>query len=240
MSIGQSMLARIGASIGASVGVTGSAVDLPTPPAWVAAGTFVGGTTDQTPAPPAHQADDVLYLLIEATAAIAMPGGWTEVADSPQAQSTFTRLHVGRRVATDGSTPTPTVEIGTSNHLYCGIVAVRGADTDTPEDDTAGAASGAAGLATITWPAAVTTGQSRLVLLVASYSIDDAGPIADQFASSTLSLLTERVDGGTTAANGGGLIVATGVCGGTGSIGTPTCRVTATLWAAITIAVSPA
>jgi hypothetical protein len=235
------MTARVACQIGARLGVVVGGVHVGAvadPPTVASVGTFIGGTTDQSPTPPSHVANDVLYLAVQATAAISAPSGWTEIADSPQAQGTSTRLHVFRRVATNGATAAPTVAIGTSNNLYCGIVAIRGADTGTPEDDTAGATSGASGLATITWPRVTTTGQSRLVLLVASYSIDDAGPVSDAY-DTTLSNLSTLNDGGTTANNGGGLVIAAGTQGATGLSGVTTCRTIATLYACIAVAVKP-
>jgi hypothetical protein len=237
--VGMSLLQSQGAGMGLlNAPVAGAASD-PTVPT-IVAGTFVGGITNQAPTPPTHQAGDALLLCVEATAVIAAPSGWSEIADSPSVR-TETRLHVFRRDAVDGATPTPTVAIASSNHLWCGILRIRGADLAALFDDTAQTQSGGVGVTSIAWGAVTTAGKNRLIVGIATWPLDDAGPIGDTYTNANLTAIAEVCDGGTTFGNGGGILAFSGTMANAGDTGASSCLVNqATLYTTLTLAVKPA
>lgn len=232
---------RVGTALRASVRTTVGAApadDNADPlPEWKAAGTLVGGIVDQSPAWPTHVAGDQGFLIVASTAAVAEPSGWTELDDSPQAQGSSVVLQAFHREAAGSSEAAPLVEIGAGNNLACVIVTVDGA---SGVDSSVGAVSGASGLSSITFPSTATSGKNRLVLLVAARSLDESGAVLNGGASNgQLANLTTRVDAGTQAGNGGGIVVITGDMVPTGNTGASTVQTTATLYGCLTIAVEP-
>lgn len=241
MPLGARIGAKVGTKIGTRVGLVGSAA-VPDVPTVVGVGTFLGGITDQTPAPPAHVAADKLILAVEWGGATPVPAptDWTQLVNSPQSQSTNTSLALFYRDAADASTPTPTVAVSGNNHIWTGIIAVRGAAAGVPEI-TAGTASGGVGLTTCTWLTVNTSGANRLILCFGTWSPDDAGPLASAFANAALADVVEVFDGGTTQGNGGGIYVGSGTKLAAGATGSMTCTIgVASLYGAITVGLAPA
>lgn len=214
-------------------------------PTWVAAGTSAGGTGAITPGVPAGvQYGDLLVMFVNTENENATtPAGWTEFPDSPQgigtaANAAATRLEVYWKRAAD--TEPATYSVGDAgDHTYAQIVAFRGVlDTGNPYDVTSGGTEAADTSLSATGD--TTTVANCLILIACAHEIDSAGAQFSGWANSDLANILERIDEGTTAADGGGVGMATGEKAAAGSYGATTATVAAsTQKAFITIALKP-
>jgi hypothetical protein len=205
-------------------------------PAFVAAGTAkhsIGSTT--VPYPAGVLTDDILILLQETAggdAAPAAPSGWTEITNSPSADTTGTSAQKTRISAFwkryNSSTDFLEAILGVSSpdagdHQNAIIVAFRNCYLlGNPWDVTA---AGTAGLATtaVSCPTVTTTGTNRLVLAVASTSIETSSTTEfSGWTNANLTGITEIVDFTTTSGDGGGIGAAYGFKATAGATGATT------------------
>lgn len=178
-------------------------------PSVVGFGAVAGGDADVTPAYPGGFIAGDFAMLFAETAAELVPAvaGYDEAPGSPLDHGTNTRLTV-RSLDLSGGEGNPTVP-DPGNHVAAAIGVFRDVDLDDPFhvialDNELGTTT------TPSFPGLQTLLPDCLIVLAAAYNMDDAGPIASGAANASLANLTERVDGGTIAGNGGGLVVYTG------------------------------
>lgn len=204
----------------------------------------VGTGHETSPTPPAHAANDWLYLFVECSSGtVATPSGWTAVPGFPTVMGS-TSTFAFRFLAVSGATANPALSGGT-DHMWGTIVNVRGAHLTTPHFAMAGI--GQAGTTTPQFPGLTfSTGpvDDALVLMIGSWNLDSAGPLASLFLNTSLTSITEIYDAGTTTANGGGLFIASGVlAAGTTTIAAGSCTLgssSGTATATLVIRAAPA
>ena len=220
-------------------------------PTFVAAGAVAANAAAITPALPAGIAsNDILLLFLEtANEAISIAnqngGTWTEVTNSPQgtgsgAGSGATRLTVfwSRYNGTQGA---PTTS-DSGNHQLGRVVALRGCATSgNPWDVTAGGVDATVDTSGAI-PGATTTVANTLVVAALATALPDADGTADfsAWTNANLTSLAERTDNTSSAGNGGGLGITTGVKATAGAYGatTVTCA-TAAKKGLLSIALKP-
>jgi hypothetical protein len=189
--------------------------------------------------PTGYAAGDWLYLVVETsdTAGMAAPSGWAHITNSPKAQgSNVTALNVYRLLATSGSETDPTVPAST-NHQSGFAFAVNGADSSGALDFVS--TDGSAASTSFSFTGGTTTGADRLVLNVATSSIDQA---TDPFGTATNSSLAGfGVVGfnGTANGNGGGVKAWSGTLASAGTVAATTGTCTSTARAVLTFAIPP-
>jgi hypothetical protein len=198
-------------------------------PTYQAAGALVGGTGAQTVVWPTHQSGDVALLIVETAnqaVTLSTPAGFVQVTNSPQGTGTAggtaaTRLTVYWKRATSAAEASPRVA-DSGNHQIAQIITFRGViASGNPWDVTAGnVASSPSGSVTI--PGTTTTVANTLVVAIVSNRTDTDTAQTSGWANSNLTSLTERVDSGSFAGNGGGFGVATGVKATVGAYGATT------------------
>lgn len=172
--------------------------------------TIVWGTgSTSSPSPPSHTEDDLLYLFVETASGTPAASGWTIRASFANAGSTSIHVFERAPVGSGETVSAPTVT-GGSDHLWCVIARVRGADTNDPIQALACIYPLTAGTAHIL-PGVETRDDGQLVAIVLAYSVDNAGPIASGWTNGSLASITEDYDAGTATANGGGICSASGV-----------------------------
>lgn len=197
---------------------------------YVGAGTFTAGTGASTPPIPAGAvAGDIMVLLCETSNAVIVndaalqSAGWTPFSSSPQGTgsgTTATRLtsYWKRHTGTE-SNPA----LGDSGDHTGGIVMVfRGCKASgSPIDADAGSVAASASTS-VSCPTITTTGADRMVVAAVAWSTDSASAQTSSWTNANLTGLTERQDSGSTAGNGGGISVATGVMATAGAVGATT------------------
>jgi hypothetical protein len=217
-----------------------------TAPVVVAVGTAQASTGPVGPAlPSGYRPGDIAWLIqeCEAGGSTSAPTGWTEVTNSPQdtgaVPTSNTRLAVYWRRAASSNEPAPFLA-DPGDHQYAVIVVTRGhPNVGNPWDVTAGDAD-ATEQTSVSVPGATTTGANRLVLLIVARGDDSSAAHFSGFTNSDLTELTEIHDGGSTAGNGGGLGIATGLKASAGAYGTTTATSSvATAQARMSIALRP-
>lgn len=194
-------------------------------PQFVAKGTFSGLATAPTPGMPTFNAGDLLVIAIEsANEAIATPTGYTQFANSPQFTGTAAaaggvRLGAFYRVAVAGDTAPTIADSG--NHTCAQIYSIRGIDSGSPVNITAGTTQAAT--TSVSFPTVTTTTDNCLILLLLANDRDIAGTtnISAQ-ANAALASITEQHDECITAGVGGGLCTTTGIKLLEGAVGATT------------------
>lgn len=198
-------------------------------PAVRSVGAIASGVGDITPALGAgHTTNDIILIYVESAQTIATPPtGYAHVADSPQdsagALAAATVLSVLWK-RHDGSETDPTIT-DTGNHTMARIVVVSGCiTTGDPWDVTSGSTDSAASTS-VSVPGDTTTVADTLCLASAAQNLPD-GDTTTEFGAPTnasLTSLTERIDNTTSAGNGGGLWVVSGVKAAAGTVDATTC-----------------
>jgi hypothetical protein len=192
-------------------------------PTFVALGTPATGIGDVVPGlPTGHTTNDLLLLAVETSAqAVATPTGYTIVPNFPIENATATtRLSLFYKFD-NGSEAAPTVT-DPGDHAYAVIIAYRGVDTLNPFHQIAGLPH-ATGTTSIGWAGMKTSIDDCMIVCVASWNIDNAGPLTSAVTNSSLASLSTRQDAGTTDGNGGGLIIIDGTKAARGSVLSTTC-----------------
>ena len=220
-------------------------------PTFVAAGTVASGTGTITPALPSGIAsDDILLLFVEtANQAVSITnqngGTWAAVTNSPQGTGTAGGTSATRLTAFwsryNGNQGAPTVS-DSGNHQAGRIIAVRGCATSgDPWDVTAGGVESTADTSGSILGATTTVANTLVVTAIAT-SLPDASGTANfsAWTNADLTSLTERTDNTSSAGNGGGLGITTGVKATAGAYGatTVTCA-TAAKKGLLSIALKP-
>lgn len=214
-------------------------------------GTGNGGVAASEPfaiTPPTHQADDWLYLPAESGSTniiVVSPGAgaetWTQQASSPQvsAGALATRLTAYRHKAAGAAVSSPTIS-NLTNHGWGVILRVRGADTTEPLVASAGGVQSTATTSIVAGGVDTTGVADCLILTIISWGVDSAGPLMSGGANADLANFTEVYDLGTTAGNGGGLVIFAGEKAVGGVIGNTTATAgISTEYAWITFALKP-
>jgi hypothetical protein len=204
------------------------------------------GTGAVTLAWPAHIADDVALLFVEAAGGEAVtlttPSGFTECANSPQATgagTAGTRIHAYWHRAT--SAAMASVVIGDAgDHVFGTMLTFRGCiDTGDPVNVTAGAVKTPATTA-FSSPTVTTTVGGCLVVAAVARDDDIATAEFSAWANANLVSIAEMFDLGTTSGNGGGIGIGGGIKAAAGATGATTGTVVSSINASITIALVPA
>lgn len=204
-----------------------------------------GAAGDQTPElPSGWQVDDFHLLLVESAneAVPAVSAGWTQLSSSPQgtgvaAGTTATRVTAYYRIA-QSSDAAPTVD-DAGNHTFSVILGWSGVDTSSPIDAQAGGTASSS--TSVSFPNVTTTVANAEIIHLFAWATDSASGQAGAATNGNLTSITERLDEGTTAANGGGISVITGTKASVGAIGNTTLTAAAaTVQGLITLALKPA
>ena len=193
-------------------------------------GTLTVGTGASVPPIPAGaQANDIMVLLCESSNAAIVndsslqAAGWVPFTSSPQGTGTgtaATRLtSYWKRHSGTESNP----NLGDSgDHTGGTIIAFRGCPTGTvPVAVDAGGVAATASTA-VSCPTITTPVDLCLVVSVVAWSTDTASARASGWTNSNVLRLTEILDGGSTAGNGGGLSIAISSKVSAGSVGATT------------------
>jgi hypothetical protein len=205
-------------------------------PTFQALGTHAAGTGAITPGLPAAASSDDIFLLFCETANEAVTisnangGTWTEVADSPQSAATAgleARLTVfwSRNNGTQGD---PTVA-DAGDHTHCRIAGFRGVRlSGDPWNVTSGGTEDV-GDTSLSVTGDTTTAADCLVVIVSAGNPDQAGDGDDTgysaWANADLATVTERMDVGAAAGNGGTMGMATGEKAAAGAYGSTTATI---------------
>lgn len=188
-------------------------------PSFVGSSLFTGGTGGVSPALPAGlAAGDLLLLLVEtaneAATLFGVGHGYTELACSPQGTgpapgSTATRLTAFWKLA--GAIEAAPIVNDAGDHVGAVLCAFRGVDPVAPINVCAGGVDSISGT-NGNLPSVTTTVNDCLVLWALSSAVDSAAARFSNWRSigSLVANLTECVDGGSTAGNGGGIGLCTG------------------------------
>lgn len=159
---------------------------------------------------------DLLMVAIQGASVNDTISGWSQIAYSG---ADATRMQVIYKYA--GSSESTLDYPGNFNHVYGRMFAWRGVDSTVAPVVDFLAASGTANASTsISWGAVTTTVANSLVVVVAGWDLDNAGPLLSSVSNGNLTGLAELSDGGTTQGHGGGIALAAGIKSTTGSTGT--------------------
>lgn len=188
-------------------------------------GAYTAGTGAPTPPIPASaQAGDILVMVIEtsnqavANDAALVSAGWAHISPSPQGiTGTMLTAYWKRH---NGAESNPAIG-DSGNHTGASILAFRdckasGNPINASAGDTASSST------SVTVPGLTTTVDGCLVVSVVAWGTDTATGQASGWANSDLVGLTEVLDAGSTAGNGGGVSVAVGTRRSAGSVGATT------------------
>lgn len=217
---------------GSSGGSGGSII-----PSFVAAGVRAKGSGSVTVAYPAGVVTDDVLLLLQETAggdaAPIAPATWTQVTNSPSADTTGvssgqTRISVfWKRYNGAGSDAAESLSgvylSDAGDHQFCIIVAFRNCYlTGNPWDTTAASSAGSA-TAAISVPTVTTSGTNRLIVAIASTSYEaDTTTEFSGWTNAALTGITEIVDFTESNGDGGGIGAAYGFKATAGATGATT------------------
>jgi len=199
-------------------------------PSFISAGPGVALGTAVTVAWPigVHQAGDLGILPVQTanqTPANNPPSEWLEAPSSPQSTGTAgaagaVRFTAYYRFAT--SDAEADVSIGDSgDHQLARILVFRGVGQSSPFDTSAGTIASTSTTA-IAIPGGTTTGDDRLILLIAAHADDSGVAHFSAWANADLANVGEVLENNTTAGTGGGFGIASGEMAVAGSYGTTT------------------
>lgn len=211
---------------GDSVTVESAASD---PPYIQAVGTVEawGGST-KVVGWPTHEVNDYAFLVCETngggSVTLSSAEGFAEITNSPQADAgatLHTKLAVFSHRASGSSMTGPTIDTPT-NHAIAFIVTVRGVNTTTAIDATAGSDTGGTDSTSVTIPGLTTTVDNCLVLAFCSAGTDTASAQFSGWTNASLASISEAADEFTTVGGGGGIGVAAGVKSSAGAVSATT------------------
>ncbi len=204
-------------------------------------GGSAAGTGAITPSLPTGTAvGDLLLMFLETRDQTITVSGWIEAPSSPQTVAATTRLTIFYRIA-ESSNPSTTSSPG--DHAIGQILGITKDtfDSANPFDVSAG------GVDTTTdtsgsIPGATTTVADCLVVAACCQSSDLSSIFNfSGWTNANLASLTERIDFGSIAGDGGGIGVATGTYAGPGAYGaTSVTYATASTKGLISLAIAPA
>lgn len=213
-------------------------------------GTADSGTTGAiTPTNGTHAADDYLLLLLagnvtDFTTTNALTGGrWaTNAVKLGSALSTDSNLLLEAWVliAASVSETNPTITPTGANNTHGVVLVFESQHATIPTNEVSFAIAGAGAGGIIYIPGFTSRVDDLLVINVAGWQLDGAGPIFTGETNSSLASLTERYDAGTAGGNGSGIGVWTGTKAAAGQV-LPT-QVTAggtSNFAVLTLALNP-
>ncbi len=215
-------------------------------PQYINKSAFASGTNNITVGTVANaQADDLILLFVEsANQAISTPSGYAQVTDSPQSTGSAAaaggvRLACFYRFATGADTTTLITDTG--DHTTAIKILIRGVDTTTPFNATAGSVQSTAATSW-TLPSVTTTADNCLIIYGLGLDRDASSTTnVSGFTNSNLSNILELHDQVVTSGVGGGLAVYEGEKATAGSVGTSTITSAASTTAAfLTIALNEA
>jgi len=202
-----------------------------TAPTFQAAGTGTAGTS---PAWPAHQVDDIAFLIVEGQAnaiALTTANGFVNITNLT---ATGTRLAVYWCRATSSSMPAP-VLAANSDHNVSQIITFRGCrKTGNPYDQTATSTNSTAST-TLTLPGVTTTGDNHLIVGFMSSATDSSSAWHTAQSNANLTGLAERADFANNTGDGGGVAAVSGLKVSAGATGTTSNTVTSTTTCMLTL-----
>ncbi len=204
-----------------------------------AVGTVASGTGAITPGLPAGTvAGDLLIMFLETSNQTITVSGWTQAPSSPQSYGApyNTRLTVFYKIAVGADTRTTS---DSGNHQIGRIIGItKGTfNATTPFNTSAGGTSAST---PVSIPGSTTSVDECLIVAAAS-NWEDTG-VSGRFGSWTnanLTSITERIDNNTSAGDGGGIGVATGIKATAGDYGTTTMTPGSVGAAMISLAIQP-
>lgn len=194
-------------------------------PAYQDKGTAVGSIDAIDVAWPTHQAGDIGILVVEISGnnTMSAPSGWTYVKQIVDVSSTAgSQFNVLWKRATSSSEADVTIA-DTGNHQLGQIYTFRNCISSGTPIESYNATRKTTASTTATVPTLTTTVADTLLVMCISRPNDSSS--TTEFSSPTnanLTSLTEQGEAGTTAGNGGGFCVITGVKSTAGSTGTTT------------------
>jgi len=212
------------------IGLSGVALGQPV---FQAAGTAVSGTGSVSPLWPAHEVNDVAFLIVETqgnqTPSLGTANGFVSVGSNNAVNSAAgTRLTVFWARATSNAMAAPVIN-DPGDHLYAQIITYRGAVTvGNPWNVTATGNKTTAGN-TVSLTGVTTTLPNSRVLQIVTRSNDAAGAAFSGQANANLAGIAERSDGGTDAGNGGGFAAWDGVRTAAGATGNTSANINASV-----------
>jgi hypothetical protein len=212
-----------------------------TVPTYVASGAQSINAGAITPALPAGIAvGDVLVMFVEtANQATSIANGngatWTEigtqVGTGTAGSTSATRLSMWW-TRYDGVITTGPTTNDSGDHQLGRIAAFRGCKSTGSPIDAVATFAAEAGPSTINIPAVVTTVDNTLVVAAVADDWDNASTTRyGSWTNANLASISERIDGGSTTQNGGGLGMATGTKASAGSTGAWTASANASILA---------
>lgn len=175
-------------------------------PAFKAAGT---GSETSAAWPAGHAAGDFGLLFVNSTnnadnAFIDVPSGWIQLLALEASTANHVRLTVFYRFATSGAESNAALTcVNSVQYIWGTIITYTGVNTSTPfharatQSHQSNVSQWLAGVAT--------TLDDCMIVQVAAWNNDLAGPLFSGETNTTLGSLAERYDAGTTTGNGGGL-----------------------------------
>lgn len=191
-------------------------------------------TSASVPYPLNTRVGDTCIIIAEtANQPVAAPTGWTE-ARAPQGLGTAgaalaasVQIFVKDTLYAVGDAA-PTISAGGGNHALYRMMTIRRSKAGAAAVNVSAGANDTSGTTTVTWPSVDTTQDGTLTLCIGADETDVATARVSAGANDNLLFFAERVDGGTTTANGGGLFVFSGTKSAAGATGATTCTSTVT------------
>lgn len=215
------------------------------PPNFVAAGSQQSGSGAVSPSWPTHQIGDVALLFVESASgqavSLSTPAGFALIGAYATTGTTTsgTRITVFWARATSTAMSAPTVA-DPGDHVNAQILTYRGViGTNLPYEVSSGGAKSSASTS-VSVTGVTTTLNDELIVQVCAKDLDSTNPGFSNQTNANLSSLTERVDIGTQAGNGGGFAVWDGGMATPGATGSTTATVVSSVNAFSTIALKPA
>ena len=199
-------------------------------PSWISFGSVAAGQNALTVAWPGHAINDIGILVIETsgngtTVNITSPSGWQAVSGSPVtdlATTAGSKLQVWWKRATSASEASVTVP-DSGDHQIARIYVFRDCITTGDPWDVTTTGSKTTASTTATLPAVTTTVENTRIVGIVGRPNDNASTTHFGAPVNTnLSNLFEIQEAGSTAGNGGGFTVITGVKATAGNTGTTT------------------
>lgn len=177
-------------------------------PNYQAIGTPASATTGTcTPTNPSHSSGHFMLLIAEGnnTNFGSAPTDWTSLGRVPGNAGALEAWHMR---ADSGAEANPTISPTSPNHTYANVHTFTNVHQVYPIHQQANCDIITASVGRI--PGCKPVVDDTMIVSIAAWNVDSAGPLASAETNSSLGSLTEREDSGTTDGNGGGLIMYTG------------------------------
>jgi hypothetical protein len=177
---------------------------------------------------PAHRANDVALLVIEASGAdttLTPPSGWAALSGSPVvdvASTAGSKLQVWWRRAASSAEAAVTIPDG-GDHQIAAIATFRGCPTSGDPWDVLGTGTKTVASTTATVPSVTTTAfNSRVVMVVGRPNDSSDTAHFGNPVNGSLTSLVKHFEAGSGSGNGGGFVVASGLMSNKDATGTTT------------------